>query len=268
MANRFVRYIVVLLVSLCCTAGVHAQTDSVANYNDSIAVDTTASGDGDNYDNHESTAGLTKFNQKQTLQQVEERKLNGRETETLKKENGWWYNKKEEKDEKKAGSGSNGRSNSTVWNFLGAGFLRIVFWVIVVGAFVLILVLYLRTFTGSSRKIRDIGVSVEAVPEDIFTLNFDEQISRALAEHNYRLATRLLFLRVLRTMAEKGVINYGHDKTNMDYLFELGNTRYARDFMQASRNYEYVWYGNFIPAQSQFVQIRQQLDDLNQKITN
>lgn len=262
MANRFVRYIVMLLLSLCCMARVQAQTDSAAVYRDTTAVDTSGSAADDNYDSTENTSGLSKFNQKQPLQQVDERKLNGQSIEALKKDNDWWYNKEEQKKETSKSSGKG------FWRFINWRVMTVVFWVIIISAFILIIVLYLRTFTGGSRKIRGSSAIAAEVQEDIFATNFDEQINRALAEHNYRLATRLLFLRVLRTMAEKGVINYGQDKTNMDYLFELGNTKYARDFMRASRNYEYVWYGNFVPAQSQFVQIKQQLDDLNQQITN
>lgn len=260
MANKMVKYIVVLLLAFGGTVKLRAQTDTAAGYSDTTLVDDTSGSTGDVQDgSQDNTGGLAKFRQRQPLQQVGERKVNGESIEALKKENGWWYNKKEEKQNDKS---SRSIGNGGAWRAL-----VIVFWVVIIGAFVLIIILYLRTFTGSGRKIRGPATTVADIQEDIFTTNFDEQVNRALAEHNYRLATRLLFLRVLRTMAEKGVISYGHDKTNMDYLFELGSTKYARDFMQASRNYEYVWYGNFTPAQSQFAQIRQQLDDLNQKIT-
>lgn len=261
MANRYVNYIVVLLVCLCCAVHVHAQTDSAVTESDTATVEPPASSDSDSYDSHEKTGGLAKFKQKQVLQQASERKLNNGEIDALKKQNSWWYNKTEDEKNK------NNSSNKGFWGFINWRLMRFVFWAVIIGAFLTIVILYLRTFTGGGRKIKAGGIATAEIQEDIFTTNFEEQVNKALADNNYRLATRLLFLRVLRTMAEKGIINYGQDKTNMDYLFELGNSRYARDFMQASRNYEYVWYGNFIPAQSQFIQIRQQLDDLNQKIT-
>lgn len=264
MANKLVRYIIVLLVCLCGTLQGHAQTDSTVSDREVVVAppDTSTYNVGSN---DEKTSSLGKFRHKDILQQVDERKLNGQTTASLKKENAWWYNKNKEQLE------DNSNKKGFWYYFLKAitsPAMKIVFWGIVIGAFVLIIVLYLRTFTGRARKIQGVSASTAEVQEDIFSINFDNEVNSALAEHNYRLATRMLFLRVLRTLAEKGVINYGQDKTNMDYLFELGNTRYARDFMQASRNYEYVWYGNFIPAQNQFAQIRQQLDELNQKITN
>jgi len=89
-----------------------------------------------------------------------------------------------------------------------------------------------------------------------------------LATQDYRLATRLLFLRLLRTMADRNIITYSIEKTNFDYLFELSGSQYFNNFSALAKGYEYVWYGNFTIQESQFAQLRQRLDDLTRQINN
>lgn len=265
MKNKLYTYIVALLVGTCCSLGAHAQTDSsVVEDEDSTAVDTTAESNG-NYNKENS--GATKFAVMDSAFSVEERKLPSSTQQDLKKNKDYWYADKPANEEEKRAKPEEYHERKSVWDFLNSSAMYAIFWAVVVGVFLLILFLYLRTFTSSAKKIRR-TTAVETVVEEenIFALNFDEAINKALADSNYRVATRLLFLRLLRNMSEKRIINYGQDKTNMDYLFELANTKYAKEFMQATRTYEYVWYGGFVPHQQQFTGIRNIIDGLNQKI--
>jgi len=273
MANKYFTHIMVLLC-LCCAVNAHAQTDSSSSAQDSVIVDSSiAPGDKNNNESYESPGNnneVDKFSKKNPVEQqriINERSLSPARVQGMKKGKEFWYadkpgDKKQEDTSEKKGFWYYFLKliTSSVWRF--------VFWAIVIGAFLLVVILYLRTFTAGSRKLKGQAITAEPEQENIFAANFDEQLNKALNNHNYRLATRLLFLRVLRTMAENSIINYGQDKTNMDYIFELGNTKYAKDFMQASRTYEYVWYGNFDIQQTQFLHVRRQLDDLNQKISN
>jgi hypothetical protein len=54
-----------------------------------------------------------------------------------------------------------------------------------------------------------------------------------------------MFLRLLKEMAEKNIIQYKQDRTNLDYLLQLQPTGYYHDFFRITRNYEYSWYGLF-----------------------
>lgn len=273
MANKYLTYILVLLC-LCCAVNAHAQTDTSVAQMDSVVVDSSiAPADKNNNDSYESTTessnAVDKFSKKDAAEEqrtVNERNLSSAKVQQMKKGKENWYAdkpaNKSKKEENKKGLGD------YIFNLMSSPVWHVVFWVIVIGAFLLLVILVLRTFTGGSRKLKTKEIAAEDIQENIFTTDFDEQLNKALNAHNYRLATRLLFLRVLRSMSEKSVINYGRDKTNMDYIFELGNTKYAKDFMQASRAYEYVWYGNFDIKQTQFLHVRRLLDDLNQKISN
>jgi len=81
--------------------------------------------------------------------------------------------------------------------------------------------------------------------ENIHDINFDEAIENALAIKNYRLAVRLLYLRSLKQLSDNNLINWKIDKTNSTYLNELNDPEQRRQFSILTRQFEYVWYGDF-----------------------
>ncbi len=85
----------------------------------------------------------------------------------------------------------------------------------------------------------------EGVDEDIFALNYEREIGKAVAEKNFRLAVRLLYLRTLKELSERNIIEYRHEKTNSDYLNGLFGGNYYQSFFRLTRNFEYTWYGGF-----------------------
>lgn len=121
-------------------------------------------------------------------------------------------------------------------------------WFIIIGGFAVALMLYLSdSNVGLFRK----KVSVfqdekhEEETENIFEINYKVRIDKAVKAGNYRLAVRLMFLQMLKTMAGKKLIQYKQDHTNFDYLLQLRNTTHYNDFFRITRDYEYTWYGNF-----------------------
>jgi len=272
MAKTYIKHIV---LSLCfctglVTAGFCQQTDSAAKVVDTvvstapIAIDSTTSQDDD--EDTSTSMALKKFALKDTNFTAQERQIAPDEVKKITSDDAFWYaNKPMPKDKEVEVS-----NTTPVWLKI----VRIIFWVLVVGCFVAILVMFLtnsKAWVFKSRAKKIDGDEPEAIDDaegNIFDIDFEKRINKALDGQDYRLATRLLFLRLLRSMAEKNIIKYGIDKTNLDYLFELGSTKYYRDFSAASRNYEYVWYGNFSMQQSQFVQVRQLLEELTLQIKN
>jgi hypothetical protein len=99
--------------------------------------------------------------------------------------------------------------------------------------------------------------------EDIFAINYQKEIDKAAAAKNYRLAIRLMFLRLLKTMSEQNVIQYKQDRTNFDYLTQLMNTRLYNDFFRITRNYEYVWYGKLSVSDETYAVIKKDFDQFN-----
>lgn len=138
---------------------------------------------------------------------------------------------------------------------------RTLLWLIVIGGFLAFIIWYLAgTEFGLFRK-RPLLVSEDPsaeleMPENIFEINYQRELDKAISRGDYRLGVRLLYLQLLKRMAEKNVISYKQDKTNSDYLFTLLSSRYYDGFFRLTRHYEYTWYGHFEVPEPAFGVIR------------
>ncbi|WP_179346188.1 hypothetical protein [Winogradskyella ursingii] len=90
------------------------------------------------------------------------------------------------------------------------------------------------------------------VEENIEQIDFDQLINEALKDNNYRLATRYMYLKSLKELANKKTIEWHYDKTNSDYLNEIKDTKLKALFKRISYIYDYVWYGEFPMDEERF----------------
>jgi hypothetical protein len=142
-------------------------------------------------------------------------------------------------------------------------------WIIIIAGFAVFLVIYLgNSNVGLFRKkiARASSPEEELATEDIFGINYDKEINKAVVSGNLRLAVRLHYLRLLKKMADLDKIHYTQDKTNFDYLVELQPTVYYNQFFRATRNYEYSWYGQFPVSEAAYRVIKNDFDELDQQL--
>lgn len=175
---------------------------------------------------------------------VDIKKVSRKRIEELKSDDDYWYANQEPEKEKQPQSTSS--SNNGILN--QSWFLNLL-WIIILCSFIGVVVWYLASsnislFRRAPKRILD-DESGEEIEEDIHLLNYEKEIQKAVAAANYRLAVRLWYLRTLKELADRNVIEYRHEKTNSDYLLSLFNSRYYRDFFRLTRNFEYTWYGQF-----------------------
>jgi hypothetical protein len=143
-------------------------------------------------------------------------------------------------------------------------------WLIIVSGFAGFIMWWLAgsnvsLFRKKAKTINDNGEEgVET--NDIFSINYQKEIDKAAQQKNYRLAVRLMFLRLLKNLSEKNIIQYNQDKTNLDYLSQLQPTNYYKDFFRITRNYEYSWYGQFEVNEQAFYIIRSDFENFNRKL--
>ncbi len=97
-------------------------------------------------------------------------------------------------------------------------------------------------FTGRSKTIE---IPYAESLENIHEINFDDEIEKAIASRNYRLAVRLLYLRSLKQLSDAQLIHWQIEKTNSAYINELSDSTQRQDFSLLTRQFEYVWYGDF-----------------------
>jgi hypothetical protein len=102
--------------------------------------------------------------------------------------------------------------------------------------------------------------------ENIFEINYQRELDKALKEKNYRLAVRLMFLRQLKILSNKNIIQYKQERTNLDYLMQVHSSKYYKDFFRLTRNYEYVWYGKFELQPETFNAIKTEFENFDQSL--
>ena len=142
---------------------------------------------------------------------------------------------------------------------------QVLLWLLIIGGFVAGIFLYLGLFRRKNKPIQ--SPEEELVTEDIFAINYQKEIDKAETSADYRLAIRLRFLRLLKVMAEKEIIQYKQDRTNLDYLLQLHPTGYYNNFFRITRNYEYSWYGKFEVAEGAYKIIRNDFDQFDRQLT-
>ncbi|MEO6612900.1 MAG: hypothetical protein ABIT05_10470 [Chitinophagaceae bacterium] len=247
--------IIVILLLLLGTLPSRAQygEDTVT----SVIQDTVTAGDYTQTDDPEKTKFLKKEEYTGIPLAVQERTVPDSVVKKAQEDKNFWYaNAVIEKEKPEAYS-------SYVPVTLRPWFQTLV-WFIIIGGFATFLMIYLSNNNiGLFRKkkvLTTAGEEGEEITEDIFAINYQREIDKAAAAGNYRLAVRLMFLRLLKNMAEKNIIRYQQDKTNFDYLMQLHGTSYYPHFFRITRNYEYSWYGKFDISEENYGLIRKDVD--------
>jgi hypothetical protein len=95
------------------------------------------------------------------------------------------------------------------------------------------------------RESQEVAIPYSESLENIHEITFDEELEKALNQRNYRLGVRLLYLRSLKYLNDARLIEWQIDKTNAAYLNELANSDQRQSFTVLTRQFEYVWYGDF-----------------------
>ena len=124
------------------------------------------------------------------------------------------------------------------------------FWqyVIIASAFLLVMFILYKAkvleYIFPSKETRDVNDYVVG-QENIHEMNFDHAIDDALTVADYRLAIRLQYLKTLKMLSSKELINWKPNRTNYSYVNELERYPYQKDFAQITGHFEYSWYGDF-----------------------
>lgn len=114
-------------------------------------------------------------------------------------------------------------------------------------------------------KSKPIVVPYEESLENIHEIDFDDQLDQALKNKDYRLAVRLLYLKTLKHLTDKQLIDWQVEKTNQTYVTELENEKYKTEFTVLTNQFEYIWYGEFHIDRPTFQLINVSFHEFNQK---
>lgn len=113
---------------------------------------------------------------------------------------------------------------------------------------VLVIYLLVRMFVNEkfsaifSKKARSI-IDLDLSEQHIESIDLDSLMEEALKNGDYRLAVRYQFLKILKLLSQKNIIDWHFEKTNVDYEREITETQLQLEFKKASYLYENIWYG-------------------------
>ncbi|GAB4026524.1 DUF4129 domain-containing protein [Spirosoma gilvum] len=114
------------------------------------------------------------------------------------------------------------------------------------------------------KKAQSGGLDYENLAENINEIDFKTAIEEAVAARNFRLSVRLLYLQTLKRLTDAGRVQYKPDKTNRQYVAELINSPLQPEFETLTRQFEFVWYGDFPVDEHRFNAIQNQFRQFNQ----
>lgn len=152
--------------------------------------------------------------------------------------------------------------------FFARDLVQAILWAIIIGGFIVFMIIYLK---NSQVRLFRRSVAIDndesgLDTSDIFSVNYESEIEKAAASGNYRLAVRLMFLRLLRNMSGRNLIEYKQDSTNFDYLLQLRSGQYYHEFFRLTRNYEFTWYGQFDLDPGKYRIIKSEFDQFENKL--
>ena len=81
--------------------------------------------------------------------------------------------------------------------------------------------------------------------------DFDNLLTNALEQQNYKLAIRYIYLRSLASLARRDMIMLKDWKSPYDYSQELQGD-IASTYMEMARLFEFVWYGDFAAGKKEY----------------
>ena len=215
---------------------------------------------------YETTINHYQFKEVSTANRIDVRNIPEQNVQKVKSDEDYWYvNLTPPRKKKEAESSTKNPSIfDRVW-------FKTLFWIIVIGGFLALLVWFLATSNVSlfRRKMKTTeGESVaEMETENIFEIKFEKEIQKAIDAGNFRLAVRLMYLRTLKDLSLRNLINYTHEKTNTDYLFQLAGSPYYNNFFRLTRSFDYTWYGHFPLSQESFSVIQNDFNSFKQQLS-
>jgi hypothetical protein len=254
--NKMFRYIIYTIVLSAFFLNAEAQ-DSIEFPPPVEMADTTV---------YETSASTTyHFKEIDSANKVDVRTIPGNDVKRVKSDDDYWYANLTPPREKKEPTPV--KRSASIFD---KAWFNTLFWFVLIGGFLALLIWFLATSNISlfRKKMKATYENPEEIEtENIFELNFEKEIQKAIDAADHRLAVRLMYLRTLRDLSLRNHINYTHEKTNTDYLLQLAGSPYYKNFFRLTRNFDYTWYGHFLLTQESFTLIQNDFNSFKQQLS-
>lgn len=110
------------------------------------------------------------------------------------------------------------------------------------------------------------GLDYKIGKENIHEINFDEAITQAQTGEDFRLAIRLQYLKTLKVLTDRSLIEWTPHRTNHSYAEDLERSPFRNDFEKITRYFEFAWYGAFPISEKEFLEMKESSNSFYQKL--
>ncbi|MBN2745744.1 MAG: hypothetical protein JXR34_03385, partial [Bacteroidales bacterium] len=102
------------------------------------------------------------------------------------------------------------------------------------------------------------GVQITSTNNSV-NQDLKSQMEEAMKNADFKLALRLQFISLLRSLHQNKIIQWESYKTNYDYYFEIKDAGIKQIFREIAYVYEHVWYGGRSVSQDMVNETEQKL---------
>lgn len=118
-----------------------------------------------------------------------------------------------------------------------------------------------------SAKSRSVEVPYTEMADNIHEIDFSTELEKAVSAGNFRLAVRLFYLQSLKRLSDRHLIEWQPEKTNQAYVRELSDPQRKDEFQQLTRQFEYIWYGEFFIDRERFAEVKNAFETFNRGVS-
>lgn len=160
------------------------------------------------------------------------------------------------------------KSTTTKMPSLDLGGFKYVFYILVAGAILYVIVKILQNINSSPAIDLDKGriYTLSEVEEKILEIDLNEILNNALLNKDYRLALRINFLIIIKMLSLKGKINWTKEKTNWEYYHEIKDPSIAIKFKEIVVPFETIWYGEHELTEAQFNRLQPSYESFKNQV--
>lgn len=127
---------------------------------------------------------------------------------------------------------------------ISTGWLQILGYTLIIGILAVIIFYLLRSrIAGNRRVAAGDEIRIEDLDQRPMESDLDRLLREAVRNEDWRLAFRIQYLLVIRALHDTGRIIWKREKTNHDYVRELGLHPLADDLHTESLVFDRIWYG-------------------------
>lgn len=135
--------------------------------------------------------------------------------------------------------------------------LQIILFVALIIILVIAILYFLKNnYLGGDKKIdQPLTADSEDTEKNLHETDIDLLLREAIQSKNFRNAVRYSYLKTIKELSNKNWIAWKQEKTNREYLVEMGSRNEFPSFRDMTFLYEQVWYGEKNIGEEEFFAI-------------